>query len=101
MGSGNSWPGTLSQSTPLRAVICRDHQQALRPWSSEALSITLWTTVLTLLGALTIVAVLRLLHHQRVAAAARQPRSHALAMEGERVDIDWDICSIASFCRPG
>ena len=84
------------RDTPFRAVVCRDYQLALRPWSSEALSITLWTTVLTLLGALTIVAVLRQLHHIEASARALRDSEerYALAMEGANEGHwDWDIRS--------
>ena len=51
------------RDTPLRAVVTRDHQLALRPWSGEAISVAIRTVGLTLLGALTIVGVLRQLRH--------------------------------------
>jgi signal transduction histidine kinase/ActR/RegA family two-component response regulator len=51
------------RDTPLKLAVTRDQQTALRPWRDESISIAARTVVLTLLGGLTIVAVLRQLRH--------------------------------------
>src|SRR4029077_8699435 len=45
--------------TPLRLAVTREEAVALRPWRDETLRAALRTVILTVLGALTIVALLR------------------------------------------
>ncbi len=47
------------RDTPLRVAVVRDRQTALESWRAQSISIAVRTLVLTLLGALTILAVLR------------------------------------------
>ena len=47
----------------MKLAVTRDQQTALRSWRDEAISVAARTVVLTLLGALTIMAVLRQLRH--------------------------------------
>ena len=82
------------KDTPLEVGVTRDRQLGLRPWSGEALSVAIRTVGLTLLGALTIVAVLRQLRHIEAGESALRDseQRYALAMEGANEGHwDWDI----------
>jgi PAS domain S-box-containing protein len=83
-------------NTRLRIAVTRESTIALQPWRSETIRVASRTLVLTLLGSLTIVALLRQL--RRVAAGERALREseerYGLAMEGANEGHwDWDVRS--------
>jgi PAS domain S-box-containing protein len=89
--------------TPLSVTVTRDERFALRPWRDEAVSIIIRTIGLTLLGGLTIVAVLRQFRH--IAAGEQALREseerYALAMEGANEGHwDWHIITDRLFLSP-
>jgi PAS domain S-box-containing protein len=91
------------RNTGLRIEVTRETAAALQPWRSETIRVAARTLVLTLLGSLTIVALLRQL--RRVAAgekALRESEEHyALAMEGANEGHwDWDIPADRIFLSP-
>jgi PAS domain-containing protein len=87
----------------LRIAVTRESAVALQPWRNETIRITARTLVLTLLGGLTIVA---LLSQLRRAAAGEQAlreseQRYALAMEGANEGHwDWDIRADRLFLSP-
>jgi PAS domain S-box-containing protein len=88
------------RDTPLELAVTREEAHALRPWRDEAIRIGVRTLILTLLGALTIVALLRQL--RRVEASERALRQseerYALAMEGANEGHwDWDVATDSLF----
>ena len=82
------------RDTQLVLTVTRDEAVALRPWRDETIRVALRTLVLTVLGGLTIVALLRQL--RRVEASERALRQseerYALAMEGANEGFwDWHM----------
>jgi PAS domain S-box-containing protein len=82
------------RNTHLVLTVTRDEAVALRPWRDETIRVALRTVVLTLLGALTIAALLRQL--RRVEASEQALREseerYALAMEGANEGFwDWHV----------
>ena len=89
--------------TPLRLAVTREEAVALRPWRDETLRAALRTVILTVLGALTIVALLRQLRRIEGGEAAlrESEERYALAMEGANEGHwDWDIASDRLFLSP-
>ena len=89
--------------TPLELTVTREEAVALQPWRDEAIRLGLRTLILTLLGVLTIAALLRQL--RRVEAGERALREseerYALAMEGANEGHwDWDIATDRLFLSP-
>jgi PAS domain S-box-containing protein len=90
-------------NTRLRIAVTRESDAALQPWRSETIRVAARTFVLTLLGALTIVALLSQL--RRLAGGERALRDseerYALAMEGANEGHwDWDVRSDRLFLSP-
>ena len=91
------------RGTPLEVAVARDRLLGLRPWWGESISVAIRTLILTLLGALTIVAVLRQLRHiEKGERALRESEErYALAMEGANEGHwDWDIPTDRLFVSP-
>ncbi|MDB6042609.1 MAG: sensor hybrid histidine kinase [Gammaproteobacteria bacterium] len=91
------------RDTNLALAVTREEAVALRPWRDEAIRLGLRTLIITLLGALTIVALLRQL--RRVEAGERALREseerYALAMEGANEGHwDWDVATDRLFLSP-
>jgi PAS domain S-box-containing protein len=90
-------------NTRLRIAVTRESAAALQPWRNETIRIAARTLVLTLLGGLTIVA---LLSQLRRAAAGEQAlreseQRYALAMEGANEGHwDWDVPADRLFLSP-
>jgi PAS domain S-box-containing protein len=90
-------------NTRLRIAVTRESAVALQPWRSETIRVAARTLVLTLIGSLTIVALLSQL--RRVAAGERALREseerYALAMEGANEGHwDWDVRADRLFLSP-
>ena len=91
------------RDTPLRVAVARDRQTALRPWRTESISVAIRTLGLTLLGALTIVGVLRQLRHIEAGERALRDSEerYALALEGANEGHwDWDVVTDRLFLSP-
>jgi len=91
------------RNAPLKIAVTREVAVALRSWRDETIRVAIRTAILTLLGAFTIVALLRQL--RRVAAGERALRlseeRYALAMEGANEGHwDWDIPADHMFLSP-
>jgi PAS domain S-box-containing protein len=89
--------------TRLRIAVTRESAIALQPWRDETTRVAARTLVLTLLGGLTIVALLGQL--RRAAAGQRALRDseerYALAMEGANEGHwDWDVAADRLFLSP-
>jgi PAS domain S-box-containing protein len=90
-------------NTRLRIAVTRESAVALQPWRNETIRVAARTLVLTLLGGLTIVALLSQL--RRVAAGEQALREseqrYALAMEGANEGHwDWDVPADRLFLSP-
>jgi PAS domain S-box-containing protein len=82
------------RGAPITIAVTREEGVALRPWRDETIRVGIRTLILTLLGALTMWALLSQI--RRVAAGERALREsegrYALAMEGANEGHwDWDI----------
>jgi PAS domain S-box-containing protein len=91
------------RATRLLVAVTRDAAVALQPWRSETIRVAIRTLLISILGALTIWALLRQL--RRVAASERALRaseeSYALAMEGANEGHwDWDVAADRLFLSP-
>jgi PAS domain S-box-containing protein len=91
------------RNAPLTVAVTREETVALRPWRDETIRVVVRTLILTLLGALTIWALLRQI--RRVAAGERALREseqrYALAMEGANEGHwDWDVATDRMFLSP-
>ncbi len=91
------------RNTRLRLGVTREAAVALGPWRSTTIRVGVRTLIITLLGALTIVALLRQL--RRVAASERALRQseerYSLAMEGANEGHwDWDVTADRLFLSP-
>lgn len=91
------------RDTPLRVAVARERQTALRPWRTESISVAVRTIGLTLLGALTIMGVLRQLRHIEAGERALRDSEerYALALEGANEGHwDWDVVTDRLFLSP-
>ena len=91
------------RDTPLKLTVTREEAVVLRPWQDETIRLGVRTLIFTLLGALTIAALLRQL--RRVESGERALREsgerYALAMEGANEGhYDWDLASDRLFLSP-
>jgi PAS domain S-box-containing protein len=91
------------RNTHLRLAVTREAGVAMRPWRDETIRVAVRTLIITLLGALTVAALLRQI--RRVAASELALREseqrYALAMEGANEGhFDWDVPSDRLFLSP-
>jgi len=91
------------RDAPLLLAVTRQEDAALRLWQEETIRVGIRTGILTLLGVLTIAALLRQL--RRVEAGERALREseerYALAMEGANEGHwDWDMANDRLFLSP-
>jgi PAS domain S-box-containing protein len=91
------------RDTPMVMTVTREEAVALRPWRDEALRLGVRTLITTLLGVVTIAALLRQL--RRVESSERALREseerYALAMEGANEGHwDWDLATDRLFLSP-
>jgi PAS domain S-box-containing protein len=91
------------RDTPLFLAVTRQEDAALRLWRNEAIRVGIRTVIITILGVLTIAALLRQL--RRVEAGERALREseerYALAMEGANEGHwDWDMVTDRMFISP-
>jgi PAS domain S-box-containing protein len=91
------------RETPMVLAITREEAVALRPWRDQSIRLGVRTLIITLLGVLTIAALLRQL--KRVESSERALRAseerYALAMEGANEGHwDWDIATDRIFLSP-
>ena len=102
-GSENFIAVARVRDTPLLLAVTRQEDAALRLWREETIRVGIRTGILTLLGVLTIAALLRQL--RRVEAGERALREseerYALAMEGANEGHwDWDMVTDRLFLSP-
>jgi PAS domain S-box-containing protein len=88
---------------PLTVAVTRDVAAVLKPWRNETIRVGVRTLILSLLGALILLALLRQI--RRVAAGERALRlseeRYALAMEGANEGHwDWDVQADRLFLSP-
>jgi PAS domain S-box-containing protein len=91
------------RDTPLLLAVTREEDAVLRPWRDEAIRVGARTLVLTLLGVLTIVALLRQLRRVEASehALRKSEERYALAMEGANEGHwDWDVATDRLFLSP-
>src|SRR6202789_31890 len=91
------------RDAPITIAVTREEAVALRSWGNETIRVGVRTLILTLLGGLTIYALLRQI--RRVAAGERALREseerYALAMEGANEGHwDWDVQADRLFLSP-
>jgi PAS domain S-box-containing protein len=91
------------RDTPLVLTVTREESIALQPWRDEAIRIGVRTLIVTLLGAMTVAALVRQL--RRIEAGERALREseerYALAMEGANEGHwDWDLATDRLFLSP-
>jgi PAS domain S-box-containing protein len=91
------------RNAPVTITVTREEAIALRPWRDETIRVGVRTLILTLLGGVTICALLRQI--RRVAAGGRALREseerYALAMEGANEGHwDWDVVTDRLFLSP-
>jgi len=91
------------RNTNLKLAATRDAAVALQPWRDETIRVGIRTLIITLLGALTMAALLRQI--RRVAAGQQALREseerYALAMEGANEGHwDWDVTTGSLFLSP-
>jgi PAS domain S-box-containing protein len=91
------------RNAPLAIAVTREEAVALRPWRDQTIRVGVRTLILTLLGALTMAALLRQI--RRVAASDGALRDseerYALAMEGANEGHwDWDVAADRLFLSP-
>ncbi len=91
------------RDTPLLLAVTRREDAALRPWRDEAIRVGIRTLVLTLLGVLTIAALLRQLRRVQAGehALRKSEERYALAMDGANEGHwDWDVATDRLFLSP-
>ena len=91
------------RDTPLLLAVTREQDMALRSWRDETIRVGIRTFVLTLLGTLTIAALLRQLRRVEAGeyALRKSEERYALAMEGANEGHwDWDLATDRLFLSP-
>ncbi len=91
------------RDTPLEVAVTREKASALQPWRDEAVRLAVRTLIVTLLGALTIAALLRQLRRVEIGerALSESEERYALAMEGANEGHwDWDVTHEHLFVSP-
>ena len=84
------------RNAPITITVTREASVALRPWHDETIRVAIRTLILTLLGGLTIYALLRQIRRVAVGEQAlrESEQRYALAMEGANEGHwDWDVGS--------
>ncbi|HVW67969.1 MAG TPA: ATP-binding protein, partial [Steroidobacteraceae bacterium] len=92
-----------ARDTPLLLAVTRDAEVALQPWRNETLSLAVRTAVLTLLGCVTLAALLRQLRRveQGEEALRESEERYALAMEAANEGhYDWNLVTGEVFMSP-
>ena len=91
------------RNTRLKLVAARDEAVALQPWRDETFRVAVRTLILTVLGALTLAALLYQLRRSAVSERAlrESEERYALAMEGANEGHwDWDVAADRLFLSP-